>query len=583
MTVDSSEPGLTIGDVAARTGVSVTTLRAWEMRYGFPVPTRLASGHRRYRIEDVATIERLERDRAGGLSLAAAMARARREAAASAPSIFAGLRARYPDLVFHVLGKRAMYAMSRAIEDECLAAGGDAVVIGSFQRERFYRESERRWRELARTADAVIALAEFSAERHRSGQPVEVAIPPASALAREWAIVCDGPGAAAVLAGWEQPRRARAADLRRRFEAIWSTDAEVVREASRIGLALAAEHSSRPLPVGLDDLPAGRGRPRGRAAPHHRTDQSRRGLPRMSVTIQTTEEHVVLADAHGRPAGTAPKASVHHRETPLHLAFSCHVIDSSGRVLLARRAAGKRTWPATWSNACCGHPQLGETLREAVVRRLADELGLAPRRLGLAIPDFAYRAVMEDGTTEHELCPVVVAEVEGEPSPNRAEVDAVQWVAWDELRHRADAEPLSLSPWSVLQIEGLAALAPSPRQWLEHSPHGGLLDHPVGRPAPRDDDACSIEQALAAARGPVEERLLAFVRAAAVRVRRRRPRGRRARRRGPPAGRAGRQAAAPGLRALGPRRHRRAPRRPGGDAWRRRSSSSTPSPCSTTT
>jgi isopentenyl-diphosphate delta-isomerase type 1 len=237
----------------------------------------------------------------------------------------------------------------------------------------------------------------------------------------------------------------------------------------------------------------------------------------MSVTTQSTEEHVVLADAHGRPAGTAPKASVHHRETPLHLAFSCHVIDSSGRVLLARRAAGKRTWPATWSNACCGHPQLGETLREAVVRRLADELGLAPRRLGLAIPDFAYRAVMEDGTTEHELCPVVVAEVEGEPSPNCAEVDAVQWVGWDELRHRADAEPLSLSPWSVLQIEGLAALAPSPRQWLEHSPHGGLLDHPVGPPAPLADDACSIEQALAAARGPVEERLLAFVRAAAVR------------------------------------------------------------------
>ena len=236
----------------------------------------------------------------------------------------------------------------------------------------------------------------------------------------------------------------------------------------------------------------------------------------MTVTAETSEEHVVLADAHGRPAGTAPKASVHHRETPLHLAFSCHVVDSSGRVLLARRAAGKRTWPATWSNACCGHPQLGETLREAVVRRLADELGLVPRRLGLAIPDFAYRAVMEDGTTEHELCPVVVAEVEGDPSPNCAEVDAVQWVAWDELRHRADAEPWSLSPWSVLQIEGLAALAPSPRQWLEQSAPGGLLDHPVGRPEPLDGAACSIEEALAAARGPVEERLLDFVRAGAV-------------------------------------------------------------------
>jgi DICT domain-containing protein len=225
------------------------------VRHGFPVPLRLESGHRRYRVEDVAVIEQVVRDRDAGLSLPAALARARRTSWASAPSIFSGLRERHPDLVFDVLGKRSMYAISRAIEDECLAAGDAPVLIGSFQRERFYRESERRWRELARTASVAIALADFATERHRAGRPIELVVPQTSALAREWALVCDGPRSAAVLAGWEQLRQVRASDLRRRFEAIWSTDARVVREATEIALGLAADWTTRPLPVSAQDLP----------------------------------------------------------------------------------------------------------------------------------------------------------------------------------------------------------------------------------------------------------------------------------------------------------------------------------------
>src|SRR5690242_8603237 len=38
---------LTISALAGRTGVSTAVLRAWESRYGFPLPKRLASGHRR--------------------------------------------------------------------------------------------------------------------------------------------------------------------------------------------------------------------------------------------------------------------------------------------------------------------------------------------------------------------------------------------------------------------------------------------------------------------------------------------------------------------------------------------------------
>jgi len=160
----------------------------------------------------------------------------------------------------------------------------------------------------------------------------------------------------------------------------------------------------------------------------------------------------VLLDARGRPAGTADKRSVHDVATPLHLAFSCYVIDAHGRTLLTRRSHRKRTWPGIWTNACCGHPQEGETIRRAVNRHLESELGLRAVRLGLAFGDFAYRATMDDGTVEHELCPVLVAETVGILRPDPDEVDDWEWVEWPRLVERVVDAPHTLSPWSVAQV-----------------------------------------------------------------------------------------------------------------------------------
>jgi methanogenic corrinoid protein MtbC1 len=44
---------LSIGDICAETGLSTDVVRVWERRYGFPIPVRLPSGHRRYRREDL--------------------------------------------------------------------------------------------------------------------------------------------------------------------------------------------------------------------------------------------------------------------------------------------------------------------------------------------------------------------------------------------------------------------------------------------------------------------------------------------------------------------------------------------------
>lgn len=250
---------LTIGDVAERTGVSVATLRAWEARHGFPDPRRLASGHRRYGPVEVAQIEQLVRDRDAGLSLDAAIERARHLDARREPSIFAGLRRRHPELGIHILTTRAMMAVTRAIEDECCATAERPVLAAGFQRDAFYRRSERRWRELARTASFSVVFADFPVNRAPPCSPVEVSLPREAPLRREWTIVCHAVGAAAVLAGWERPSRDDVADGARRFEALWTTHAEVVDDAMAIALELAGQHAPELVTMtaaGLSPLPA---------------------------------------------------------------------------------------------------------------------------------------------------------------------------------------------------------------------------------------------------------------------------------------------------------------------------------------
>jgi isopentenyl-diphosphate delta-isomerase type 1 len=167
------------------------------------------------------------------------------------------------------------------------------------------------------------------------------------------------------------------------------------------------------------------------------------------------DELVVLLDDRGRPEGTARKGDVHAAPAPYHLAFSCYAFGPSGRLLVTRRAATKRTWPGVWTNTCCGHPSPDEDLEAAVRRRLAQELGLQVVDLVLALPDFAYR-VRDGDVEEHELCPVYLARVRAEVDADPEEVDEVAWWAWEDFATRAADESGGISPWARLQVPRLS-------------------------------------------------------------------------------------------------------------------------------
>ncbi|WP_349903675.1 isopentenyl-diphosphate Delta-isomerase [Parafrigoribacterium humi] len=168
--------------------------------------------------------------------------------------------------------------------------------------------------------------------------------------------------------------------------------------------------------------------------------------------MTSSAELVVLVDQRGNEIGTADKIAVHNTDTALHLAFSCHVYNEAGQVLVTRRALGKLTWPGVWTNSFCGHPAPGEAMADAVARRARFELGIGLGALEPVLPDFRYRAVDASGIVENEVCPVYRAVTTDAVDANPAEVAEWRWVAPESLRAAAAAAPYAFSPWLVLQL-----------------------------------------------------------------------------------------------------------------------------------
>ncbi|MFA9269481.1 MAG: DICT sensory domain-containing protein [Baekduiaceae bacterium] len=229
--------------MAEQTGIAAGTIRMWEQRFGFPEPSRTASGYRQYSEEDVETLRRVVAYRHRGLSVPAAIERARETGSTTdRPSIYAAVAASEPNVRPQVLRKSTLIALSRAIEHEVIARAAAPVVFGAFQRDPFYREVEPRYRRMAQLADASVVFADFDELRRPPGGPVEVPIAPADALGNEWAVIVDAPGYAACLLAWEQPGVTEPGDdddLQRRFECLWTIDPGTTRRAALVAARLA--------------------------------------------------------------------------------------------------------------------------------------------------------------------------------------------------------------------------------------------------------------------------------------------------------------------------------------------------------
>ena len=151
-----------------------------------------------------------------------------------------------PQLRSQMYFKSSLTALSRAMEDQVLAATDQPLVIASFQQERFYLQEANRYRRIANRSDQVYVLVAPETAVARGVDPHEtIAFDTTDPLNQEWHLVVLGQLYASCLICRERhasdlPGFARPAfqeiaiDPARRFEGIWSADRYVTAYAAEL-------------------------------------------------------------------------------------------------------------------------------------------------------------------------------------------------------------------------------------------------------------------------------------------------------------------------------------------------------------
>ena len=181
-----------------------------------------------------------------------------------------------------------------------------------------------------------------------------------------------------------------------------------------------------------------------------------------SIQESLMAEAVIQVSENDEVIGPISKFDSHYKVGTYHRAFSVLLFDSSGRLLLQRRASHKITFPDVWANSCCSHPLHSDEelemknnlgVKRAAIRKLEQELGISPSQVPLDKFDFVtkmrYQARQDDDWIEREVdhCLVIHADVDVNPNPN--EVSEIKWVSQAELEEMLLAEDQEnvIAPW----------------------------------------------------------------------------------------------------------------------------------------
>ena len=154
---------------------------------------------------------------------------------------------------------------------------------------------------------------------------------------------------------------------------------------------------------------------------------------------------LILVDENDNPIGEQEKIACHLGDGQLHRAFSILLFNSQGQLLLQQRSKHKLLWPMYWSNTCCSHPAVGESVEDACKRRLVQELNiLADVQF---IYKFQYYEKYLDVGAESELCYVMLGICDKWPTLIPEEVSAFKYVSIEELEALLIEKPEDFTPW----------------------------------------------------------------------------------------------------------------------------------------
>lgn len=88
------------------------------------------------------------------------------------------------------------------------------------------------------------------------------------------------------------------------------------------------------------------------------------------------EEMFPVVDEQGNILSAATRGECHSGSMLLHPVVHLHVFNSEGQLYLQKRPDWKDIQPGKWDTAVGGHVDLGESIHEALLREVQEELGI---------------------------------------------------------------------------------------------------------------------------------------------------------------------------------------------------------------
>ncbi len=167
------------------------------------------------------------------------------------------------------------------------------------------------------------------------------------------------------------------------------------------------------------------------------------------------EDILILVDDNDEEVGYAGKQET-HRMGLLHRAFSVFIYNAYDKTLLLhKRAMNKYHSGGLWTNSCCSHPRRGETLDQAVNRRIYEELGVSLNEVelqyGVPIELGKFKYFQSFGSCseyeiDHVYC-VIIKQEEIVLHYDVNEIEAVKWITFEELDKWFSSSPQDFTAW----------------------------------------------------------------------------------------------------------------------------------------
>lgn len=170
------------------------------------------------------------------------------------------------------------------------------------------------------------------------------------------------------------------------------------------------------------------------------------------------EEYIDIVTREGKPTGkSAPKSEIHSKGF-YHKTAHIWFYTNAREILLQQRAATKTICPLLWDVSVAGHVDAGESIKQAAVREIKEEIGLSIsesdlEKIGVFKCFQSYGNEIKDNEFHHTF----IAELKINVShlkPLKGEVEALKLITVEEFKN-------------ILQTETINHFVPSNKSYYE--------------------------------------------------------------------------------------------------------------------